>query len=45
MFKKPGMGNASERMVGSERYDDGGDAERFVGGRGSGPDTRFTRGV
>ena len=45
MFKKPGMGNASERMAGSERYEDGGDAERFVGGRGPGSDKRVTRGV
>ena len=45
MFKKPGMGNASERMVGSERYDDGGDAEGPVGMRGPGSETLFTRGI
>ena len=45
MFKKPGMGNASEMMAGSERYDDGGDAERSVGMRGPGSDKLFTRGV
>ena len=45
MFKKPGMGNASERMAGSERYDDSGDAERSVGMRGPGSDKRVTRGV
>ena len=45
MFKKPGMGNASQRMAGSERYDDGGDAERSVGMRGPGADTRFMGGV
>ena len=53
MFKKPGvrmgcpqdMGNASEWMGGSERYDDGGDPEEPVGMRGPGFDTRFTRGV
>jgi hypothetical protein len=41
MFKKPGvrvgcqrdMGNASERMGSSERYDDGGDPEGRVGMR------------
>ena len=39
------MGNASERMGGSERYDDGGDAEGPVGMRGLGFEKRFTRGV
>jgi hypothetical protein len=41
MFKKPGvrvggprdMGNASERMDGSERYDDGGEPEGPLGMR------------
>ena len=53
MFKKPGgrigcpryMGNASEGMGGSERYDDGGEAEGPVGKHWPGADTRFTRGV
>ena len=53
MFKKPGvrmgcprdMGNASERRDGSERYDDGGEAEGPVGMRGPGSETLFTRGV
>ncbi|MGH2611024.1 MAG: hypothetical protein ACRDHF_18230 [Tepidiformaceae bacterium] len=53
MFKKPGgrigwprdMGNASERVDGSARYDDGGDPEGPTGMRGPGSDTRFTRGV
>ena len=52
MFKKPGvrvgyprdMGNASGGVGGSERYDDGGEPEGPVGIRGSGFDTRFTRG-
>ena len=53
MFTKPGgrigyprdMGNASERRDGSERYDDGGEAEGPVGMRGSGSEKLFTRGV
>ena len=53
MFKKPGgrvgcsrdMGNASERVDGSERYDDRGDAGEPVGMREPGSDTLFTRGV
>ena len=45
MVKKPGMGNASERMAGSERYDDGGDAERSVGMRGPGSDKVFAQGL
>ena len=53
MFKKPGgpigcprdMGNASEGMGGSERYDDGGEAEGPVGMRGPGSEKLFTRGV
>ena len=53
MFKKLGgrvgyaqdMGNASGRVDGSERYDDGGDAEGPVGMRGPASDTLFTRGV
>ena len=53
MFKKPGgrircprdMGNASERVDGSERYDDGGDPEGPTGMRGLGSDTLFTHGV
>ena len=52
MFKKPGgrgcprdMGNASERVDGSERYGDGEDPERPVGMREPGFDTLFTRGV
>ena len=53
MFKKPGvrigcprdMGNASEWIDGSERYDDGGDAEGPVGMRAPGSDTLFTRGL
>ena len=53
MFKKPGvgvgcprdMGNASERVDGSARYDDGGAGEGLVGMRGQGCDTVFTGGV
>ena len=53
MFKKPGvrigcprnMGNVSEGMGGSERYDDGGDGEGPVGLRWPGSDKLFTRGV
>ena len=53
MFKKPGvrvgcprdMGNASGRVDGSERYDDGVDPEEAVGMRGPGFDRLFTRGV
>ena len=53
MFKKPGgrigcprdIGNASEGIGGSERYDDGWDVERSVGMRGPGADTRFMGGV
>ena len=39
------MGNASEGMDGSERYDDGGDAEGPAGMHWPGVDTRFTCGV
>ena len=53
MFKKPGvrvgcprdMGNASGRVDGSVRYDDGGAAAGPVGMRGRGSDTLLTRGV
>ena len=53
MFKKPGgrggclgdKGNASERRAGSERYDEGGDAEGPLGMRWPGSDKLFTRGV
>lgn len=53
MFKKPGvrvgglrdMGNASERMDGSERYDDGGGPEGPLGMRWRGSNKLFTRGV
>jgi hypothetical protein len=53
MFKKPGvrvggprdMGNASERMGGSERYDDGGDPEGRLGMRWPGSDKLFARWV
>ena len=53
MFKKPGvrvgcprgMGNASGRVDGSERYDDGGEPEGPVGMRGPGSGKLFTRGV
>ena len=53
MFKKPGvrvggprdMGNASERMDGSERYEDGGEAEGRLGMRWPGSNKLFTRGV
>jgi len=51
MFKKPGgrvggprdTGNASERMDGSERYDDGGEPEGPVGKRWPGSTKLFTR--
>ena len=51
MFKKPGvriecprdMGNASEGMVGSARYDDGGDAEGRLGMREPGVNELVTR--
>jgi len=53
MFKKPGvrsgcprdMGNASERMGGSERYDDRGEREGPLGMRWPGSNRLFTRGV
>ena len=53
MFKKPGgriryprdMGNASEGMGGSERYDDEREAEGLVGLRWPGSNKLFTRGV
>ena len=53
MFKKPGvriecprdMGNASERMGGSERYDDGGDPEGRLGMRWPGVNELFARWV
>ncbi len=53
MFKKPGvriecprdMGNASERMGGSERYDDGGDPEGRLGTRWPGVNELFARWV
>ena len=53
MFKKPGgrvgyprdMGNASGRVDGSERYDDGGEPEGRMGMRGPGSEKLFTRGV
>ena len=53
MFKKPGvrvggprdMGNASERMDGSERYDDGGEIEGRLGMRWPGSDKLFARWV
>ena len=53
MFKKPGghvgyprdMGNASERMDGSERYDDGGEPEGPASMRWPASDTLFTCGV
>ena len=53
MFKKPGvrmgcpqdMGNASEWMGGSGRYDDGGDPEGPPGMRWPGSEKLFTRGV
>ena len=52
MFKKPGvrvgyprdMGNASGRMDGSGRYDDGGDPEGPSGMRWPGSNTLFTLG-
>jgi hypothetical protein len=51
MFKKPGvrieyprdMGNASERVGGSERYDDRGEREGRLGRRGPGSRRLFTR--
>ena len=51
MFKKPGgrigcprdMGNASERVDGSERYDEGGDPEGLSGTRWLGWNKLFTR--
>ena len=53
MFKKPGgrircprdMGNASERVDGSECYDGGKDPEGPMGMRGPALATLFTRGV
>ena len=53
MFKKPGgrvggprdTGNASERMDGSERYDDGGDPEGPLGMRRPGSNKLFMRWV
>ena len=53
MFKKPGvrvggprdMGNASERMDGSERYDDGGDPGGRLGMRWPEFTKLFTRWV
>ena len=53
MFKKPGvrsecprdMGNASERMGGSERYDDGWNPEGRLGMRWSGVNELFARWV
>ena len=40
-----GMGNASGRVDGNERYDDGGEPEGPVGMRGPGSEKLFTRGV
>jgi hypothetical protein len=53
MFKKPevriegprDMGNASEQMDGSERYDDGGDPEGRLGMRWPGVNELFARRV
>ena len=50
MFKKPGvhigcprdMGNASNRMDGSERYDEGADPEGALGVRWPAPNKLFT---
>jgi len=51
MFKEPGvriecprdMGNASERVGGSGRYEEDGEREGHVGRRGPGSNRLFTR--